>query len=326
MELDFIDRRLLEIMQKGFPLVPEPFAELGRALGISPAEALHRVKAIKARGIIREIDAIFNSRALGYQSTLLAMRLPPQRLGEAAGIIGQHPGISHSYAREHAFNLWLTLALPPQGDLEREARELAARAGAETLLSLPAVRIFKIAAFFRLTEQGYAPAEPGRPGGNTPGKIELSARERAVGRVMEVDVPLIERPFEPMARRLAISQEELLGLARRFLERGLMRRYAARLQHRKLGFTANAMGCWRVPQARIEEAGQLMASSPSVTHCYERATDTLWPYNLFAMIHALTRRECRDLAQGLSRRIGIEDYILLFSTREYKKQRVKYFW
>jgi DNA-binding Lrp family transcriptional regulator len=326
-ELDMLDKKLLEAMQKGFPLEPEPFFELGKTLGIGQEEALQRVGALKDRGIIREIGAIFDGRALGYQSTLVALRLPTHQLDGAAGVIGQHPGVSHNYARDHDFNLWFTLALPPGTNLEEETQALAARAGAEAVLSLPAIRVFKIGVYFRLSDAVHISAHVNsrKDGGDTPSGIELSLRERAAGRELEADLPLTPQPFAPMAERLAMSQEELLGLARGFLERGIMRRYAALLGHRRLGFLANAMVCWQVPPKKIEEVGHLMASSPAVTHCYERPTSALWPYNLFTMVHAPTRNECYDLARELSQRSGIRDYILLFSIKEYKKQRVRYF-
>ncbi|MDP6347744.1 MAG: Lrp/AsnC family transcriptional regulator, partial [Dehalococcoidia bacterium] len=115
------------------------------------------------------------------------------------------------------------------------------------------------------------------------------------------------------------------GLANGFLERGIMRRYAALLGHRKLGFRANAMICWEVSQERIEEVGLFMASSPAVTHCYERPTSAEWPYNLFTMVHAPSREECAGVIAELSDRVGMKEYTLLFSTRELKKTRVKYF-
>ncbi|MFQ5826027.1 MAG: Lrp/AsnC family transcriptional regulator, partial [Dehalococcoidia bacterium] len=223
--------------------------------------------------------------------------------------------------------LRFTLALPPGANLEEETQALAARAGAEAVFSLPAIKVFKIGVYFRFSQGGQASAHAEPPGdnGNTPEGIELSRAEKAAGQELEADLPLTPHPFEPMAGRLGISQEELLGLARGFLERGIMRRYAALLGHRRLGFLANAMVCWRVPPQKIEEVGRLMASSPAVTHCYERPTNALWPYNLFTMVHAPTREECHVLARELSQGSGIEDYILLFSTREYKKQRVRYF-
>ncbi|MFQ5826664.1 MAG: Lrp/AsnC family transcriptional regulator, partial [Dehalococcoidia bacterium] len=186
-DLDTIDKRLLEATQKGFPLAPEPFFELGKQLEIGQEEALQRVVALKEKSIIREISAIFDGRYLGYQSTLVALRLPPHQLDGAAGIIGQHPGVSHNYAREHAFNLWFTLALPPGANLEEETQTLAARAGAEAVLSLPAIKVFKIGVYFRLSDAVHisAHADSRRDGGNTPSGIELSRAEKAAGQELE---------------------------------------------------------------------------------------------------------------------------------------------
>ena len=332
--LDSLDRKLLEAVQKGFPLAREPFSELGRELETHPEEVLRRIEALKKESLIREIGPIFDGRALGFQSTLVAMRLPPRDLDGAAETISRHTGVSHNYARNHAFNLWFTLALPPQAGLPGEIDALAAGVGADAVLSLPALRIFKIGVQFHLGEKGRistragAPSTHARPpgdGANTIAGIELTPREGAAGRGLEVDLPLTLRPFEPIAQRAGMPPEELLGLAKGFLERGIMRRYAALLGHRKLGFRANAMICWEVSQERIEEVGLFMASSPAVTHCYERPTSAEWPYNLFTMVHASNRGECQTLAGDLSRTSGTPHYTLLFSTREYKKKRIRYF-
>jgi DNA-binding Lrp family transcriptional regulator len=128
-----------------------------------------------------------------------------------------------------------------------------------------------------------------------------------------------------MAHRLGITEDDLFSYVRAFQERGIMRRYGAVLHHRRAGFRANGMAVWKVPPERSEEVGQIMAAHPAVTHCYERPTFPDWPYTHFSMIHATSKARCEEIAGEISQQTGISDYQMLYSSREYKKTRVRYF-
>ncbi|MBI3393138.1 MAG: Lrp/AsnC family transcriptional regulator, partial [Nitrospirae bacterium] len=155
-KLDAVDRRLLNLLQADFPLVPEPFAAIGKDLGIAEADVLERIGRLKAEKIIRQISAIFDTRALGYASSLVAARIPAGRLEEAAAVINEHPGVSHNYRRNDAFNLWFTIAVPPDSrlGLERTVERLGELAGAESIRLLPTLRLFKIGVRLDMTGEG----------------------------------------------------------------------------------------------------------------------------------------------------------------------------
>lgn len=153
----------------------------------------------------------------------------------------------------------------------------------------------------------------------------LSDLEKRVIASIQGDLPVIERPYRQIAERLGITEDQLLAVLRDLCRRGVIRRFGATLRHQKSGFAANAMGAWQVPEARIGEVGEIMAASPSVSHCYRRDPNAHWPYNLYTMIHAGDPETCRAIAEDLSRRTGITDYILLFSQRELKKTSMQYF-
>ncbi|MBI4289632.1 MAG: Lrp/AsnC family transcriptional regulator [Chloroflexi bacterium] len=328
MELDSSDKHLLEKIQQAFPLAEKPFQELGQFLGLDPKDVLARVKDLKARRIIREIGAIFDSRALGYQSTLVAASVLPERLDTVAAVISRHPGVSHNYAREHRYNLWFTLAAPPGENMARTAEKLALGAGADSVMVLPATKVFKIGAFFHLSDEEVT-VDGGRDGRRETTAVSpphLTPQEITVIRELQQDLPVVERPFEGMAANLKISEADVVGRAREFLSRGLMRRFAALLYHRRLGFVANGMGCWRVPPERLEEVGETLAASSQVTHCYQRVTYPQWQYNLFTMVHAPTKEGCLATIKSMAGQVGIADYIVLFSTKEFKKAMVKYYW
>ena len=124
-ELDDLDRELLNAVQWDFPLEPRPYAALGERLGIPEPEVRERIAKVKDAGVLRQLSAIFDTRALGYSSALVAAKIDPEHIDEAAAIISEHPGVSHNYKRNHAYNLWYTIAVPP-GDVARRAHRRAA--------------------------------------------------------------------------------------------------------------------------------------------------------------------------------------------------------
>lgn len=132
-------------------------------------------------------------------------------------------------------------------------------------------------------------------------------------------VELIQRPYQALGERLGISEEETIRRLDGLQKEGVIRRFAATIGHRALGFAANAMIIWRVPAADVERVGTIFASFEGVTHAYERATAPDWPYNLYTMVHSRKRDDCFEIASQLSRASGIEEYRILFSEKEYKK-------
>jgi len=328
--MDALDRRLLDLLQASVPLVPRPFAVLGSELGIDEDEVLRRTRQLKEGGIIRQIGPIFSSRRLGYQSTLVAFRVEPERLDEVAALVSAHPGVSHNYSRNHFYNLWFTLTLPPDEDLEQEIARLAAESNTDDYLNLPSLRLFKIGVHFDMSGDGSRSRAGAGPGGGNGGpeknNTPLTEFERDVVRVLQGDLPLIERPFRRAAEELTITEERLLETARDLDRRGLMRRFSAVLRHRRAGFTANGMGCWVVPEERIVEAGERAAAFPSVSHCYQRpAYPPRWPYNLFTMVHGQSREEVEEVVARIRDEIDPVEHTILYSQKEYKKKRVRYF-
>jgi DNA-binding Lrp family transcriptional regulator len=343
-ELDTTDRQLLNALQAGVPLVARPFAAIGKALGLDEDDILLRIRRLKAdcadpadernahtqvgshpRGLIRQISAIFDSRTLGYQSTLVAARLDPQKLDAAAAIISAHPGVSHNYSRDHAFNLWYTLAVPVDSALGLEAtvHRLHELSGALSTRMLPTVRVFKIGVKLDMTGEGEIPGKwKIKNGGLVAG---VSESDKIMIRVLQQDLPLVGEPFTQWARQAGVSAAELLAAASDFLHRGVMRRFAAVLHHRQAGFAANAMGVWAVPLDEAETFGNTAAAFPAVSHCYLRKAYPDWPYTLFTMIHGTTRQKCETIMAEIAAATGIQDYAALYSTKEFKKMRLQYF-
>lgn len=326
--LDGIDRQLLNLLQTSFPLEPRPWAALGRQVALAEEDVIARVRRMKA-SVIRQISAIFDSRSLGYKGTLVAFQFEPERLDAGAAVVSRHPGCSHNYRRNHEFNLWFTLTLHRSMSLEDEVARLAQASGATRWILLPTLKLYKIGVKLDATGNRDATAQEDGPvvkGLREP--QDLTDREIKAVRVLQRDLPLVEKPFELLAQKHGegLEQNDLFDMAQDFLKRGIMRRYSAVLRHRSAGFAANAMGVWVVPPQRLDEVGELIAGYAAVSHCYQRPSyPPHWPYNLFSMVHGKTMEECEAVLADISRRTGITEYARLYSTREYKKVRVKYF-
>jgi DNA-binding Lrp family transcriptional regulator len=323
-ELDALDKALLDQVQAAFPLCPRPYEALGQACGVEEREVQRRLCLLKDRRILRQISAIFDSRALGYRSALVAAQAPAERLAEAAGVVSAHPGVSHNYEREHALNLWFTLAVPPGTDLAAELKSLACRAGLARAELLPSLRTFRIGVRFDLSA-GKAQAAPSAPSRRQPEPMTDSL-DQAVVRELQEDLPLSPQPFASMAQRLDMTQDGLFNWMAEAGRKGWLRRFAGVLRHREAGFGEGGMGVWAVPEEQAETMGQAFAAEPAVTHCYQRPTFDGWPYNLFTMVHGHDRADCVAVLDGLAQRVGgWRERAVLFSTTEFKKERVKYF-
>ncbi len=329
--LSDVDRELLNAVQWDFPLEPRPYAALGERLGISEPEVRERVAHVKEAGVLRQLSAIFDTRALGYGSSLVACKIDPDRIDEAAAVISEHPGVSHNYKRNHAFNLWYTIAVPPGDSLQDHVDVLHRDAGALVTRVLPTLKLYKIGVKLDMTGKTAADAKtevlahekPERKA-EMPAPV-LSDLEVATISVVQEDLPLVERPFAAQAEQIGCSENEVLAMLASFKERKLMRRFAAVMNHRSAGYKANAMGVWAVPEEALEEIGPQMAGFARVSHCYKRPTYDDWPYSVFTMVHGMNARECEDTIAAIKDETGVDEYALLWSVKEYKKTRVRYF-
>jgi DNA-binding Lrp family transcriptional regulator len=330
LRLDQEDKKLLNLLQRDFPLEERPFARLAQRLNLSEKDVLHFVTRYKQEGILRQISAIFDTRRLGYQSSLVAMSVSREREDEAAAILNGHPGVSHNYRRNHYFNLWFTLAVAPTSrlGLEGTVAKLHQMCRADSTRLLPALKLYKLAVELDMTGELPPDASTDEPAHTevSHNDVPLTERQIALIRELQKDLPLVERPFDAWAATADLSPAEFLAEIRGFLARGQMRRFAAVLHHRAAGFVANAMGVWKVPENEDPDRfGAVMASFSAVSHCYRRPTYPDWPYALFSMVHGRTVEDCERTLQAIAEKTGLSEYEALYSTKEYKKTRVRYF-
>ncbi len=315
---------LLYQMQHAFPLSQRPFQELAKTLGSSETEVIDTVRRLKEEGIIRQTSAIFDTKRLGYTSSLVAFKVPEEKIEDAANIINAHPGVSHNYLRNHDYNIWFTMAVAPDSrlGLEKTIDILKERSGADDAIILPTLKMFKIKVQMDTTGKR-AKKEKVHKAAHK--EIELTPEHINVIKTLQKDIEITEEPFADMTDALGMSHERLFQIAGELKDAGVMRRFATILNHRKAGFGANAMSVWSVPEEKGEEIGRQLAEFSAVSHCYLRPRYPNWPYNLFAMVHAKTQEECDTLIEEMAQETGLKEYGKLYSTREFKKQRLTYF-
>ena len=326
--LEELDRRLLNLMQGKFPIEPRPYKRVAELAGIDEDAAMARVQHLLDQRIIRQVTPIFDTRALGYSSMLVAAKVDPENPHRGAGVINAHPGVSHNYLRNHEFNLWFTIATEPDSKLGLEGTldVLAREAGAESVRQLPTLKLFKIRMDLEMegtTEDLARAAVAADP-------VELEPQpyddfDVAVIRALQGDMPVIPEPYAPAAAELGIPQERFLQHLSGMQERGLLRRVAAILYHRRAGFSANGMGVWKVPEEQILDVGRQMAAVRGISHCYQRPTYADWPYSVFTMAHGRSKEECDAILDSIAETHGITERATLYSSTEFKKIRLLYF-
>ncbi len=324
--MDKLDKELLNEIQWTFPLVTRPFDAIAKKFDSTPKIIKEHLNNLKEVGILRQLSAIFDTRKLGYTSSLVAMEIEHDKLEYVASQINRHPGVSHNYEREHQFNLWFTLAVPPGADLKTEVDKFNVLKGIKKVRMLPTLQLFKIGVKLDMVDEKkheIAPTETKKEIKNI--KFEPTEEDKNFIRELQKDMEIIDEPFVKAANNLGITENELFEKMKYYEEIGVMRRFAAILRHRQVGFTANGMIVWKVPEDRISEVGEKLGAFPQVSHCYERPTYSDWPYNVFSMIHCKTHDEAHEMAKTIQDQIKVPEYQILFSSREFKKIRVEYF-
>jgi DNA-binding Lrp family transcriptional regulator len=326
--LDDLDRRLLNLMQGSFPIAPEPYAHVAALAEVEEQEVMRRVTRLLEQRIIRQVTPIFDTRALGYSSMLVAAKVDPEHPHRAAQVINEHPGVSHNYLRNHDFNLWFTIATEPDSELGLQGTldVLAREAGADAVRQLPTLKLFKIR--MDLEMEGDTDALASAAEASEPIELERQPYDEldiAVIRALQGDMPVVHEPYAAAALEVGLSQERFLDHLAGMQERGLLRRVAAILYHRRAGFSANGMGVWQVPDEQIFEIGCRMAAVRGISHCYQRPTYEDWPYSVFTMAHGRSKEECDAVLDAIAEQTGINERATLYSSTEFKKIRLLYF-
>ncbi len=315
-DMDQRDRELLGALQGEIPLVSTPYAVLGQQLDMSEKEVIKRTDRLRRDGIVRHVGAQFDARALGYRSCLVAARVSPSRIDDAASVINAHPGVTKNYRRNNDLNLWFTIFVSPQSKLglEQTIDVLGRAADCEAVRPLPTLKLYK-------TSNGENETQDVAHAGYTP----LTPAEVEAVRLLQQDLPLQPRPYDVLARTGTLGADEILGAARAMQKRGQIRRISAAVSQRKSGFVASAMGVWVVPADAVDDYAAKLAQHRSVSHCYLRPVFDDWPYNVYTTVHARSVDECESVINDLAADTQLTQKQALFPTKEYKKTRACFF-
>ena len=325
------DGILLDALQTDFPICERPYAALGERFGLSEGECYRRVCALREKGVIRRIGAAFNSRALGFVSTLVAFAVREEAVDDAAAVVSASPFVTHNYRREGEFNLWFTLVAPSREKIDEIVEELHAGTAAKKAMELPSRRAYKLRAVFSRNDGNTTTSVRQQEIGSQPsGNGDLATPQPDSGSGYEIDSRLV-RLVQGDITGLGVAPftPEDAARLREMAAKRVIRRFGAFLDHNAAGFVANALTVWQVDGGEADALGEAFALRPFASHCVLRAVAPGWPYSLYAMIHARSR-------EGLAASIGELDAlaesvagrpvprVVLPTVREYKKAPPRY--
>jgi len=312
---------LAEGWQRGFPLTPAPYAAIGQPAELTQREVIEMLATLRETGILARIGAAVTPNTAGA-STLAALAAPPRRLAEVAAMVSDEAAVNHNYEREHDLNLWFVVTAAARAEVDATLARIARRAGLE-VLDLPLEYAYHIDLGFPL----HGAAEKRHPCKPADAAAAADDDDRRLLAALEPGLPLTPRPYYDLARHLGWSEAKLMARLSQLIEIGIVARFGCILRHRKLGFTANAMAVWNVPDDRVDEIAGRLAARSGITLCYRRTRrPPVWPYNLFAMVHGRERPQVlaslagAELATGLS----VCDGAVLFSRRCFKQAGARF--
>lgn len=312
-ELSLIDR-----WQRNFPLVERPFAVVGRSAGLDESATIATFNRLRADGVISRIGAVVKPHSVGA-STLAAMQVPPEQLERVAAIVSGEPLVTHNYERTHALNLWFVIA----GGATAEAmastiKRIEERTGL-SVLDLPLLEAYHLDLGFPLGGEGAGQRE----NIESSGEYRPDPLDRNILAAIEDGLPLVERPYRAVAEHLGRDQQAVIDRLEQLTASGIVTRFGCVVRHRALGYSANAMAVWDIPDNNVGTVAAIFARSPNVTLCYRRPRRRpAWPYNLFCMVHARSRRDAFAAIDELNllADTGLNDQAVLFSTRGFKQR------
>lgn len=315
-----LDFRLLNEFQRGFPLDARPYAQLAGKLECTEADVLARLARLAAAGTVSRVGAVFAPGRVGA-STLAALAVPPERLDAVAALVSAHAEVNHNYEREHRFNLWYVAAAADGAALARVLGDIARETACEAIVA-PLVTEYHIDLGFDLGPQGGRT----RHGPGSRAARVLAPAERRLMQALEGGLPLVARPYLGLGAAAGLDESEVLATLARWLAEGLVKRLGVIVRHHELGYRANAMCVWDVPDAAVDALGARLAGMAGVNLCYRRRRDAGWNYNLYCMLHGRDRSAVLARLAALSSECGLTQHAgaVLFSCRRFKQCGARY--
>jgi len=313
---------LLSNWQHDFPLVPAPFAHIAAQLGLTEAEVIAHYRQAQTDGSLGRIGGVFAPGA-GGDSLLAAMAVPADELDAVAAIVSRLPGVNHNYAREHRINLWFVMAGCSREQVEHDLQALEQQTG-HRILRLRMLRPYRIDLGFAL---GAAVAQQPMRRAPSAHPLCLPATDHALAALVEQGLSIEARPYTVWSDLLDRNESDLLQTLTTWLQGGQLQRFGVVVRHHELGYAANAMTVFDVPDEQVDACGQTLAAQPGVTLAYRRTRDKDWPYNLYAMVHGQQRQAVLQVVDRMTEAAGLQGLPrqVLFSTTRYKQTGARRF-
>ncbi len=319
-----LEFELLNAWQRDLPLVSRPFSVVGEKVGDGETAVIETLARLQRRGAISRVGAVFAPRRIGA-STLAALAAPPERLEEVAALVSARPEVNHNYQREHHFNLWFVATASDQRRLSATLDAIAAATGCP-VMSLPLQEEFHIDLGFDLAGRDGKTMRAAHPClGNEATQVAPTAEDQALMAALQPGLELVARPFAKLAECAGLSEAAVLERIGVWLDSGIVKRFGVVVRHHELGYKANAMTVFDVPDDQVAAVGARLAREEGVTLCYRRARHLPeWPYNLYCMVHGRSREEVLPVIERLCRIAGYPCEAL-FSLRRFKQCGARYF-
>lgn len=314
-QLDPVEYALIDAWQRGFPLVSQPFAEIGAAQGLAEDEVIARLARLRTVGVVSRVGATCRPNTAGA-STLAAIAVPEEDIDLVAEIIGREEGVNHSYLRQNRWNLWFVATGPDRAHVDGTLARIGAAAGLD-VLDLRLVRPFNVDLGFSLDRPGTVPVAARAV---TPEAMQEG--DRPIIQALSTGLEIVPRPFAVLAGALGREETDIVARIAALSQAGILSRIGIIVRHRALGWLSNAMVVWQVPEEEIAEKGAALAAQPGVTLCYQRRIDPeRWPYSLYCMIHARSRTEALETLDRAAAATGLSETKreILFSLRCFKQ-------
>ncbi len=324
-----LEQHLLNDFQRDMSLSKTPFARMANRLDVREDVIIDSIKSLQDRGAISRIGPVFRPNTVGV-STLAAMALPDQELVNVARIINNFAEVNHNYQRDHKYNLWFVVTASSEMHLEEVLYDIEQQTD-YPLMSLPMLKDYFIDLSFNLINLDAEQAISGRTDSKTvPPDIRIdvtSAENRTLIAAVGNGLPIVNRPYAKIARELNTTESEVISRLQQLMDNGSIKRYGVVVRHKELGYTANGMVVWDVPETRVDELGTCIGKYNCVTLSYQRPRQLpQWPYNLFTMVHGRHQQEVIEKVAGIALDCGLQDtdHTILFSTRRFKQRGAQY--
>ena len=316
---------LLNDFQRGFPLTATPFDVISHRLGLGTEDVLETLRRLLREGTISRVGAVFRPNRIGV-STLAAMAVPEPRLAAVAQQVNAHPEVNHNYEREHRFNLWFVATAANAAHLDRVLGHIEQETGCP-VMRLPMVQDYHIDLGFDLRHTVALAERQHMTGPASPTAASLEAKDYALIAAIQDGLPLVNRPYAAIGAAIGMEEAEVLARLERLLNQDIIKRFGIVVRHHELGFRANAMVVWNIPDQQVDEFGHCVGASGLVNLCYQRPRRLPdWPYNLFCMIHGKDRDAVLDRLEQLRDQCGLREFghEVLFSKQRFKQTGARY--